>query len=96
MKKFSSSFFAIVFGSILPISSALAQKSDSSAGAGASKMTKEQAQNLVTKKYPGARVSGAEQKTVNGKSVWVVRFMQTGGNTAQQVQVDEAGKLTRM
>ena len=86
---------SVVIGSVLVTSPALAQKKNASA-AGASAMTKEQAQSLVVKKHPGARVTGAEQKTVNGKSVWVVRFMETGGNTPQQVQVDETGKLTRM
>ena len=96
MKKFFSTVLAILVASLFVISSMMAQKDASPSTAGANKMTKEQAQNLVAKKYPGARISGAEQKTANGKSVWVVRYMQTGGNTPQQVQVDEAGKLTRM
>jgi hypothetical protein len=100
MKKFAYAILAIVVGSVLVTSSALAaaEKSDAApAAAAGKKITQNEAQHLVLKKYPGARVVSSEEKTMNGNAVWVVTFMQTGANTAQKVSVDEStGKLTRM
>jgi hypothetical protein len=59
-------------------------------------MTKEQAQKAVMKRYPAAKIVSCDQKTVNGKSMWMVKFTETGGNIAQTFAVDENGKLTRM
>ena len=99
MKKFAYAILAIVVGSVLVTSSALAaaEKSDAAPAAAGKKITQNEAQHLVLKKYPGARVVSSEEKTMNGNAVWVVTFMQTGANTAQKVSVDEStGKLTRM
>jgi hypothetical protein len=102
MKKIASLILSIVVGSALAGSSALAEdkkaeKAEKGTSAAAeSKMTKEQAEHAVRTKYPAAKVTSSEQKTINGKSVWVVKFTETGGNIAQQMMVDENGKLTRL
>ena len=66
------------------------------ASAAQSAMTKEQAEKAVMKRYPAAKIINCEQKTIKGKSMWMVKFTETGGNTAQTFAVDENGKLTRM
>jgi hypothetical protein len=99
MKKIAYFILLVVVGSGLAISQALAQKKAATgpaAAAAESKMTKEQAEHAVMKKYPAAKIVSCEQKTINGKSVWMVKFTETGGNIAQQMMVDETGKLTRM
>lgn len=102
MKKSAYLILSIVVGSALAGSSALADdkkadKAEAKASSAAQgEMTKQQAEHRVRTKYPAAKVSSSEQKTVNGKSVWIVRFTETGGNISQQMMVDENGKLTRL
>ena len=68
-----------------------------SPAAAETKITKEQAQNLVLKKYIGAQITTCELGTDKGNSVWIVTFTQTGGHAAQKVQVDaQNGKVTRL
>lgn len=105
MKKFAYLILSVVVGSALMGSSALAEdkKTEKSGkteakhdAAAESKMTKEQAEKAVMKRYAAAKIVSAEQKTINGKLVWVVKFTETGGNIAQTFMVDETGKLTRL
>ena len=102
MKKIAYFTLLLVIGSGFAASQALAQKkaekaeASPAAAAAESKMTKEQAEKAVMKRYPAAKITGCEQKTMNGKSGWIVRFTETGGNIAQQFMVDENGKLTRL
>jgi Peptidase propeptide and YPEB domain. len=59
------------------------------------KITKNEAQHLVLKQFPGATIKDCELKTVKGHSVWVVSLMKTGDKTVAKVQVDGlTGKIT--
>ena len=59
------------------------------------KITKNEAQHLVLKQFPGATIKSCELKTVNGHSVWVVSLTKSGDKTVAKVQVDGVtGKIT--
>jgi hypothetical protein len=104
MKKFAHTMLSAVAVAALVASPALAEtkkaekaeKTDASAAAAPGKMDKASAEKAVMKKYPGAKIITCEMKTMGGKSGWVVKFTRTGGNVAEQVMVDDNGKLTRM
>lgn len=104
MKQIAYLILSVVVGSALASSSAVAEEKKaekaeakaSSSATAESKMTKQQAEKAVLKKYTNAKVIRSDMKTVNGKSGWVVKFTRTGGNVAEQVMVDDAGKLTHL
>jgi uncharacterized membrane protein YkoI len=95
MKKFAYIILSIVVVSVLASSSALAQAKKAEANQTA-KITQKDAQEAVMAKYPSAHVISCNLDTVNGNSVWTVRFTRTGGNIAEKVMVDaQTGKVTR-
>ena len=97
MKKFAYIILSIVVVSVLASSSALAQSKKAETNPTATKITQKDAQQAVTAKYPGANVISCELGTVNGNSVWIVRFTRTGGNIAEKVMVDaQTGKVTKL
>ena len=60
------------------------------------KITKNEAQHLVLKQFPGAVIKNCELKTTKGHSIWVVSFMKAGDKTVAKVQVDGlTGKITQ-
>ena len=96
MKKFVYVVLSIVVVSVLASSSALAQAKKAEVNPTATKITSDAAQQLVMQKYPSAHVISCNLDTVNGNSVWTVRFTRTGGNLAEKVTVDaQTGKVTR-
>lgn len=96
MKKFAYIILSIVVVSVLASSSTLAQAKKAEAPA-ATKITQKDAQQAVMAKYPAAHVISCELGTVNGNSVWTVRFTRTGGNIAEKVMVDaQTGKVTKL
>ena len=96
MKKFGYMILSIVVVSILVSSSVLAQSKKAEANPAATKITSDAAQQLVVQKYPSAHVVSCNLETVNGNSVWTVRFTRTGANLAQKAMVDaQTGKVTR-
>ena len=59
------------------------------------KITKNEAQHLVLKQFPGATIKNCELKTTEGHSVWVVSLIKAGDKTVAKVQVDGlTGKIT--
>jgi uncharacterized membrane protein YkoI len=93
MKKLIGAILSLAAVSAFVVSPALAAEP---ASAPQGKITKNEAQHLVLKKYPGARVVSCESKTANGNAVWVVTFAETGSNANRSVTVDEqTGKITR-
>jgi uncharacterized membrane protein YkoI len=59
------------------------------------KITKNEAQHLVLKQFPGATIKSCDLETTNGHSVWVVSFMKAGDKNVGKVQVDgQTGKIT--
>ena len=97
MKKFAYIILSIVVVSVLANSSALAQAKKAEATQTAeTKITRDAAQQLVTKKYLGAKVISCNLDTVKGNSVWTVKFTRTGANLAETVSVDaQTGKISR-
>lgn len=58
------------------------------------KITKNEAQHLVLKKYPGATVAKCVLKSGKGGDVWMVELTQAGSHDVTRVQVDgRTGKL---
>ena len=95
MKKFVYIILSIVVVSVLASSSALAQAKKAEANQTA-KITQKDAQEAVMRKYPAAHVISCKLDTVQGNSVWTVRFTRTGGNIAEKVMVDaQTGKMTK-
>ena len=90
--------------SALAISSAPAQgkKADAKKGnekqaaqAGQPKISKADAERLALQRNPGASVVNSTEATVNGKKVWALSIVTTGGNVTRKVYVDEdTGKLS--
>jgi uncharacterized membrane protein YkoI len=52
------------------------------------KITKNEAQHLVLKQFPGATIKNCELKPGKGHSVWVVSLLKSGDKTIAKVQVD--------
>lgn len=95
MKKIAYVLLSIVVVSVLANSSALAQAKKAEANPAATKITSDGAEQIVMRKYPIAHVISCKLETVNGNSVWTVRFTRTGANLAEKVTVDaQTGKLT--
>jgi len=94
MKKFPYIILSIVVVSALASSPALAQAKKAEANQTATTITRDAAQQLVIKKYMGAKIIGCTLDT--GKGVWTVRFTRTGANLAEAATVDaQTGKVTR-
>ncbi len=59
------------------------------------KITKNEAQHLVMKKFPGARIKKCELKSGNSHSVWVIEMVKAGDRGATKAEVDgRSGKVT--
>lgn len=58
-------------------------------------ITKNEAQHLVLKKYPGAKINHCELKKTDGHSVWSIDVTPAGAQKATTVQIDgRSGKMT--
>lgn len=58
------------------------------------KITKNEAQHLVLKKYPGATIKKCELTGEKGQSVWTLQVVKAGGRDATDVKVDgRSGKI---
>ncbi len=58
------------------------------------KITKNEAEHLVLRKFPGAKIRKCELKTSNGHGIWVLDLVKAGANTPSKVQVDgRSGKM---
>jgi uncharacterized membrane protein YkoI len=55
---------------------------------GNARITKNEAEHIALKSYPGARVAAAKLETVNGTLVWSLAIVPASGQPAQQVAVD--------
>jgi hypothetical protein len=53
------------------------------------KMTKNEAQHLVLKKYPGATIKQCELKKSGERSLWEVQFTNAGESDVQIARVDD-------
>jgi uncharacterized membrane protein YkoI len=52
------------------------------------KITKNEAEHIALKQYPGARVVSAKLESINGHLVWLLQVAQRPGQTAARVEVD--------
>ncbi len=60
----------------------------------AGKITKNEAQHLVLKHFPGARIQHCRLQRESGHAFWVVDLVQSGSNKATTVRVDgRSGKM---
>ncbi len=58
------------------------------------KITKNQAQHLVLKKFPGATIKKCDLTTAKDQSVWVLHVLKPGAQEATEVRVDgRSGKI---
>ncbi len=55
---------------------------------GDAKITKNEAEHIALKRFPGARVTSAKLETVQGKLVWSLQIAEEGAKTARQVAVN--------
>ncbi|MEO5717694.1 MAG: PepSY domain-containing protein [Chthoniobacterales bacterium] len=55
---------------------------------GAAKITKNEAQHIALKHYPGARVADARLETVHGTLVWSLKIIEPGNKAPQLAAVD--------
>ena len=55
---------------------------------GNAKITKNEAEHIALKRFPGAHVTSAKLETVQGKLVWSLQIADEGARTVQQVAVD--------
>ena len=55
---------------------------------GNAKITKNEAQHIALKHYPGARVSAAKLETVDGTLVWSLEIVTAPGQAAEHVAVN--------
>lgn len=55
---------------------------------GHAKITKNEAEHIALKQYPGERVQAAKLETVDGKLVWSLQLTEAKGNPAHNVAVD--------
>ena len=76
--------------------SAIAQPKTAVADQSSTAITREAAEQLIMKKYLGAKIVHCDLQTKDGNSVWVVKFTRTGANLAENATVDaHTGKITR-
>lgn len=60
----------------------------------AGKITKNEAQHIVLKKFPGAQIRKCELNTGRAHGIWVLEVIKAGANTPSKVQVDgRSGKI---
>ena len=100
MKKFAYIILSIVVVSVFASSSSFAgakkTESTTQTQTAETKITRDAAQQLVMKKYLGAKVISCNLNTVKGNSVWMVKFTQTGANLAKTVKVDaQTGEISK-
>lgn len=58
------------------------------------KITKNEAQHLILKKYPGATIKKCELTDEKGQSMWTLQVVKPGGRDATDVKVDgRSGKI---
>ncbi len=58
------------------------------------KITKNEAQHLVIKKYPGARIKKCMLKEERGHSVWMIEMVKAGDQGVTKAEVDgRSGKV---
>ncbi|MDQ6764671.1 MAG: PepSY domain-containing protein [Verrucomicrobiota bacterium] len=58
------------------------------------KITKNEAEHLVLKQFPGAKITSCELTRGEDHSVWVLNVIKAGGHDATKVQVDgRTGKI---
>ncbi len=55
---------------------------------GNAKITKNEAEHIALKRFPGARVTSAKLETVQGKLVWSLQILDEGAKSARAVAVD--------
>lgn len=55
---------------------------------GKAKITKNEAEHIALKRFPGARVKSAKLETVQGKLVWSLQIVEEGAKPARHVAVD--------
>lgn len=55
---------------------------------GPAKITKNEAEHIALKHFPGGRVAAAKMETVQGKVVWLVQIVPKDARPARRVEVD--------
>lgn len=96
MKRSSIFLLSIVTVATFATSSASSAATRETRRLDAGKITKNEAQHLVLKHNPGARIQNCRLTGAKGHSVWVVDFMAAGSNKATTVRVDgRSGKIMR-
>ncbi len=55
---------------------------------GNAKITKNEAEHIALKRFPGARVTSAKLETVQGRLVWSLQIAEEDARTARPVAVD--------
>ena len=71
---------------LLLVSSPLSANSPDSKGK--AKITKNEAEHLALKRFPGARVTSARLDTVQGKLVWSLQLVEESAKPPRQVAID--------
>ncbi len=97
MKKLLQISALTIAVSAFAISPAPAQTKKTAANqpAAQSKISKADAERLVTQRNPGATVLNTVEATVKGQKVWAVSIVGTGGNVSRKAYVDEeTGKIS--
>ncbi len=95
MKRSPSSVLAIITGCIIALSSAHAAGSArENKRLQEGKITKNQAEHLVLKKFPGATIKKCELTGGKDHSVWVLQIIKSGAHEPSRVEVDGlSGKI---
>ena len=55
---------------------------------GNAKITKNEAEHIALKRFPGARVTAAKLETVQGKLVWSLQITKNDSKPSKEVEVD--------
>jgi uncharacterized membrane protein YkoI len=94
MKRLLSVLCSVVVICTFAVSSLSAASSRENQRLHERKITKNEAQHLVLKKYPGAIVKKCELMDEKGQSVWMLQVVKPGARDATDVKVDgRSGKI---
>lgn len=96
MKRSFHPGFAIVTGCVFAISSIGAAGTRENERLLQGKITKNEAEHLVLKEFPGAKIKKCELTRGKDHSIWVLDVVKVGGSEVTRVQVDGlSGKILR-
>jgi hypothetical protein len=93
MKRFRSPLFLILIAIFFGVFTAPAETRETTR-LREGKITKNEAQHLVIKKFPGATIKSCELKTEQGHSVWVVSLLKADKQSAKVMVDGKSGAIT--